>query len=88
MIYTDSSNTVDIFSSLRAIAPYNQLLISTMNVVLDHQIDFRVLHVRGVDNPIADALSRFKNDLTISLCPGLIIQTFEPPQDALGAASK
>ena len=88
VIYTDSSNTVDIFSSLRAIAPYNQLLISAMNVVLDHQIDFRVLHVRGVDNPIADALSRFKNDLAISLCPGLIIQSFEPPRDALGAASK
>ena len=55
-----------------------------MNVVLDHDIDFRVLHVRGVDNPVADAISRFKNDLAVSLCPGLVIRSFEPPRDALG----
>ena len=85
VIYTDSSNTVDIFNSLRASAPYNRMLISAMNVVLDHDIDFRVLHVRGVDNPIADAISRFKNDLAVSLCPGLVIRNFEPPRDALGA---
>jgi hypothetical protein len=80
-----SSNTVDIFNSLRASTPYNRILISAINVVLDHDIDFRVLHVRGVDNPIADAVSRFKNDLAVSLCPGLVIQNFEPPQDAMGA---
>ena len=88
VIYTDCSNTFDIFSSLRAIAPYNQLLISAMNVILDHEIDFHILHVQGINNPITDALLCFKNDLAISLCPGLIIQTFEPPQDVLGVASK
>jgi hypothetical protein len=59
-----------------------------MNVVLDHDIDSRVLHIRGVDNIIADALSRFKNDLAVSLCPGLIIQPFQPPRDALGVPPK
>jgi len=49
-----------------------------MNAILDHEIDFRVLHVRGVENPIADAISRLKNDLVILLCPGLIIQSFQP----------
>jgi hypothetical protein len=88
VIYSDNTNTVDIFNSLRACAPYNQLLISAMNVVLDHNIDFRVLHVRGIDNPIADAISRFKNDLAVSLCSGLVIRTFEPPRDALGVGSK
>jgi hypothetical protein len=88
VIYSDNTNTVDIFNSLRAIAPYNRLLISAMSVVLDHKIDFRVLHVRGTDNPIADALSRLKNDLAVSICPGLVIQTFEPPRDAMGATPK
>jgi hypothetical protein len=88
VIYSDNTNTVDIFNSLRTSAPYNRLLISAMNVILDHNIDFRVLHVRGIDNPIADAISRFKNDLAVSLCAGLVIRSFEPPRDALGVDSK
>jgi hypothetical protein len=88
VIYSDNMNTVDIFNSLRAIAPYNQLLISAIDIVLDHDLDFRVLHIRGVDNPIADAISRFKNDLAVSLCPGLVIRNFEPPRDALGVRRK
>ena len=56
-----------------------------MDVTLDHKIDFRVLHVHGIDNPIADAISHFKNDLAVSLCLGLVIRNFEPPRDALGA---
>jgi hypothetical protein len=88
VIYSDSSNTVDIFNTLHAIAPYNRLIISAMNVVLDHHIDYRVLHMQGVDNPIADAVSCYKNDLAASLCPRLVIHTFEPPQDVLGVGSK
>ena len=84
VIYTDSSNTVNIFNSLQASAPYNCIIISTMNVVLDHNINFQVLHVRGMDNPVTDAISCFKNDLAVSLCPGLVIRNFEPPRDALG----
>jgi hypothetical protein len=87
VVYSDSTNTVDIFNSLHASAPHNLILMSAMNVVLDHEIDYGVIHVRGVDNPIADAVSRFKNDLAVSLCPGLVIRSFEPPQDALGAVS-
>ena len=45
-----------------------------MSLVLDHEIDFQVLHVRGIDNPVANALSHFKNDLAVSICPGLVIQ--------------
>ena len=88
MIYADNSNTVDIFSFLQASSPYNQLLVSAMKVVLDHNIDFWVLHIRGADNIVVDALSHFENDLAISLYPGLIIQSFQPPQDALGAPPK
>jgi hypothetical protein len=40
VIYSNNTNSVDIFNSLRAIAPYDQLLISAMNIVLDHKIDY------------------------------------------------
>ena len=43
VVYTNSTNTVDIFNSLRASAPYNCILISSMDVTLDHKIDFCVL---------------------------------------------
>ena len=78
VIYSDSTNSVDIFNYLWAINPYNCILISAVNVVLDHDIDFWVLHIHGVDNPIADALSCFNNNLAVSLCPGSVIQTFKP----------
>jgi hypothetical protein len=88
VIYSDNTNSVNIFNSLCAIAPYNQLLISAMNIVLDHKIDYRVLHVRGLDNPIADTVSRLRNDLAVRLCSGLVIHPFEPPRDALGECPK
>ena len=88
VIYSDSTNSVDIFNSLWAINAYNCILISAVNIVLDHDIDFWVLHVCGINNPIANALSRFNNDLAVSLCLGLVIWTFKPPQDALGAVTK
>ena len=88
MVYTDSTNTVNIFNSLRASAPYNRILISSMDVALDHEVDFHVLHICGVNNPITDAISHFKNDLAVSLCPGLVIWNFEPPRDVLGVAQK
>ena len=88
MIYSNNTNTINIVNSLRATTPYNQLLIWAMNIVLDHNLEFQVLHVQSADNSIADAVSWFKNDLAVSLCPGLVIQTFQPPQDVLGVEYK
>jgi len=88
VVYSDNTNTVSIFDSLHTILPYSRILISAMTKVLDNHIDFCMLHICGVDNPISDALSHYLNDLAISLCPGLVIQEFQPPQDALGAIKK
>ena len=41
MIFLDNINTIDIFNFLQVITLYNQLLISAMNVILDHDIDFK-----------------------------------------------
>jgi len=87
-IFTDNTNTVDIFNSLRASAPYNQLLISSVDVLLKLNVDLHVYHVSGAENNVADALSCFDNDRAIRLVPDLIIDDFTPPQDSLGATKK
>jgi hypothetical protein len=78
IIYTDNSNTVDIFSSLRALPPYNHLLKTAVNILGMGNHDMRVLHVSGVDNAVADALSRSNFQRAIDLVPELKIANFEP----------
>ena len=78
LLYTDNSNTVDIFSSLRALPPYNHLLKTAVDILDMGDNDMRVLHVPGVDNAVADALSRADFERAINLTPGLKISCFEP----------
>ena len=84
LIFSDNTNSVDIFHSLRSLPPYNNLLKFTVTLLIAHGISLRVVHVPGDDNGIADALSRFENDRARSLCPRLAISNFEPPREALG----
>jgi hypothetical protein len=88
VVYSDNSNTVDIWHSLKASPPYNDLLIIGVDSLIEHQIDARVLHVSGDVNIIADALSRFNNKLALQLVPGLHVTTFTPPRGTLGAHKK
>jgi hypothetical protein len=88
LVYTDNSNTVAIFDSLRAKPIYNSLLLSAVDVLLGYGVDLRVEHIPGQQNVIADALSRFHNKLIKDLVPTAQIFDFEPPWDALGAAKK
>ncbi|KAF8833334.1 hypothetical protein BDN67DRAFT_1072958 [Paxillus ammoniavirescens] len=87
-IYSDSTNTVDLFNSLRTSHPYNNILISAINVLLHNQIAFQVIHIDGSKNHVADALSHFNNAATESHAPGIIINHFQPPRDVLGASQK
>lgn len=88
LIATDNTNTFDIFASLSAQPTYNPILMSAIDVLLKHKMDLRVFYIPGPQNIVADALSRYKNDLATTLVTGLQIDTFTPPQDALGAAKK
>jgi hypothetical protein len=87
-IFSDNTNSVDIFSSLRATPAYNPILKSSVDVRVSANIDLQVLHVPGELNTIADAVSRSQFDLARSLVPGLNILPFTPPRDALGAVQK
>ena len=84
LIYSDNSNTVDIFHSLRSLPPYNDLLKFTVSLLIKHDISLRVMHVPGVDNVVADSLSRFENTKALAVCPGLTISCFQPPRVAMG----
>jgi len=88
LVYTDNTNTVAIFDSLRARPPYNSILLSAVNVLLAYNVDLRVAHISGEQNVVADALSRFNNERVLACEPDAEIYSFEPPRDALGAAQK
>ena len=84
LVYSDNTNTVDIFHSLRSLPAYNNLLKFTISLLIKHDISLRVVHVHGVDNSVADSLSRFENTKAIAECPGLSISSFQPPRVVLG----
>ncbi len=58
LIYTDNTNTVDIFNSLHVKPFYNSLLITAVDALITYKAQLRVLHIPGSQNTIADALSR------------------------------
>ncbi len=87
-IFTDNTNTVDIYNSLAALPEYNGILKDSVDLVMTHNIDLRVPHIDGIKNSIADALSRRNFDLAKHLVPGLSIQILQPPRTTLGAAKK
>ena len=84
LVYSDNTNTVDIFHSLRSLPPYNDLLKFTVDLLLKHQISLRVVHVPGVENSIADSLSRFETTKAIEMCPGLTVSPYQPPRVTMG----
>ncbi|GAW10444.1 DNA RNA polymerase [Lentinula edodes] len=85
-VFTDNMNTVHIFDSLKAEPAYNPILRSAVDVLLDYDVDVRVLHVPGEQNTVADAISRQKFSKLPSLASGLVLRTFTPPRDVLGAS--
>ena len=89
-IYTDSSNTVDIFSLLKALPDYSCILQSTVNLSLcgNMHAQFKVEHVAGKENTITNALSHCHFDLVHRLIPVILIDFCQPPQSALGAGGK
>ncbi|KAI0652021.1 hypothetical protein C8Q79DRAFT_898483 [Trametes meyenii] len=86
-ILSDNSNSVAIFNSLRASPPYNPILKSAVDVMLEVDLDVRVDHIPGELNIVADALSRNNVALVHHLVPGITVLPLTPPRDALGAAS-
>lgn len=94
VIYSDNENTVNIFSSLGCRPEYNELLKFSIDLFIEHNIQFKVIHIPGELNQVADALSRNQFHVAKSLSNGIILSSFSPPplpfkvysppQDSLG----
>ena len=87
-VYSDNTNTVDMFASLCAKPTYNPILISTIDLAINHSIATRVYYVPGKQNIIANCLSCFQNTRALLLALKLCICIFQPPQDVMGAFKK
>ena len=72
------------FSSLRAKPEYNRILISAIDIASDHGVLFKVYYIPGVDNVIADSLSRFQNATALLLAPKLSIGSIYTSRMRLG----
>ena len=79
LIYTDNKNAVDIFRTLRCLPPYNSLLKHAIDILIRNDYTLRVLHVKGVDNEVADALSRICFSVALQHEPELKLYAFHPP---------
>jgi hypothetical protein len=87
-VMTDNLNTVQIFDSLAARPGYNDILKASVDLLIQHNIDLRVVHIAGAENEVADLISREKFDEAKNMVPDLLISTFQPPSVALGAVKK
>jgi len=78
VVFTDNSNTVDIFNTLRALPPYNNILKAAVDIITEGDHSLHVLHIPGVENVVADALSRADFQRALNVIPNLKLSTFEP----------
>lgn len=84
-VFTDNTNTVDMFHTLKARQLYNPLLLMAINHSICSNLQFCVAHIPGDENDIADALSWFDYARILQLVPSMEIYNFTPPQLVLGA---
>lgn len=87
LIYTDNTNTVDMFNTLRADAVHNPILLTAIDLLTLHDAELRVHHISGHDNIVANALSRWDNATAVLHAPGIAISSFIPPRLTMGASS-
>lgn len=76
VVRCDNENVCAIFNSMRALPTYNRLLMYAVDVLIESGIDLRVLRVAGVDNVIADPISRNNFELALTRAPNLVIIPF------------
>jgi hypothetical protein len=78
VIYTDNFSTVAMFNSLRCLPEYNCILKVAVDILIGSDILLRVLHIAGLNNDVADALSRADLMRALRVRPNLLIRNFEP----------
>lgn len=87
-IFTDNSNTVEMFYSMCTLPLYNPLFIYAVDLLISSQVKLRIYHIPGTKNTIADCISQWQIADAAALARGLTISTVIPPQVTLGATKK
>lgn len=88
VVYSNNTNTVNIFHSLKARGFYNRLLKIAVNLLMQANYDLCVLHIAGLDNTDADALLRHQLPLVTALCPSISLKDYQPPPVVAEAAQE
>jgi len=78
VIFTDSSNTINIFSSLQYQPLYNPILCLATDILLTSRLQLHMVHLPGLMNIMADLLSRGQLMEALTRNPNLTIHSFEP----------
>ncbi len=85
LVHTDSMNTVDIWHLLTPQSDNIPLMLYAVEVMMDCNIDIRVVHIPGSEILVANALSQSLFDTTINHEPALQVSSFTPPQHQMRA---
>jgi hypothetical protein len=83
-IYSDNSLSVYAFDSGKARGVYNAIVKVAFRKAQEAGFDFRVFHIPGARNILADATSRHSIDSLVESFSSVSFHPFEPPRDALG----
>ena len=81
-------NTTDVFNTLRARHIYNEILKFAVDILMQHDIDLRVIHVAGEHNQLADFLSRRQLQDAQRIRPFLQLPPYQPPHELVEAVSQ
>lgn len=84
IIFSDNSNTVDIFNSMKARGEFNGLLKFVVDIIMACDLDIWVIHVPGMDNVIADHLSRGRLSHVRDIDDSLMLLSYKPPMGLPG----
>ena len=87
LVSSDSSNTIDTFNTLRAHGLYNEILKFAVDLLMQFDIDLRVLHITGEANSVADCLLRGLLTQAQTLWPALSVFPYQPPKALVEAVS-
>lgn len=83
IIYSDSTNTVDMFSSLCTTPPFNHILLLATDIVLKKNVDLCILHIPGADNVITDTILCLNISAVLDIIPDFQLSYFQPVMSLL-----
>lgn len=84
LIHTDSLDAVGCYASLRARGKLNTALLCAVDIIIRADFSPRIIHIPGVENSNADALSRGMLDQITQQHPNILLLRMSPPRWSLG----